>query len=423
MFNQKKRNKYMNYTKEEQILRTLTAQYAECAADPKNLKALNLHRSVNDLKQVRPIVLIDEVPWNEMNHDGSLTLKCENPTLRRYEGILRRKLYQWKYFPADMVLEPYIGVRKKIHSTGIGVEIQEEIRVTEAENHVVSHKYHSQFETEEDLLKLHSPVIEYDESGTEEEFEKIGEVVGDLIPVKKVGEATGYGLGCKSWDIIASCMDLDTLLYNLIDEPEYMHALAEKLADIFIDTIHQYERLNLLDADALYVHSTAATISGLEPVDREHVKAGNVWGRGLAQILSTVSPEMHEEFDITYMKKAMAPFGAVYYGCCEPLDKKIDILRQIPHLRKISISPWADINVAAEAIEKEYVASVKPNPANVAFGLLDEQLIRSELQTIINACDRHGCAYEIVLKDISTVKHHPENLMKWEKIAMELVGG
>ena len=26
------------------------------------------------------------------------------------------------------------------------------------------------------------------------------------------------------------------------------------------------------------------------------------------------------------MKKAMEPFGYVYYGCCEPLDRKIDIL-------------------------------------------------------------------------------------------------
>lgn len=413
----------MKYTKEQQVLRKLTAQYAECAADPKNIQKLALHRGVNDLKQIRPIVFIDEIPWNEMNHDGSLTLECEDPVFRRYEETLRRKLYQWKYFPADMVLEPYIGVQKKIHSTGIGVEIRDEIRVTESDNNIVSHKYISQFETEEDLSKLHNPVITYDESATNAEFQKIGELLGDLLPVKKVGEATGYSLGCKSWDIIASCMDLDTLLCNLIDEPQFMHALAKKLADIFLDTIRQYEELNLLDADTLYLHSTVATISGLGPVDREHVTAKNVWGRGLAQIFSTVSPNMHNEFDITYMKEAMAPFGVVYYGCCEPLDKKIDILRQIPNLRKISISPWANINIAAEAIQKDYVASVKPNPANVACDSLDEHVIRKELGTILHACEKNGCAFELVLKDISTVKHHPENLMKWEKIAMEMVGG
>ena len=125
-------------------------------------------------------------------------------------------------------------------------------------------------------------------------------------------------------------------------------------------------------------------------MDREHVTAKNVWGRGLAQIFSTVSPNMHDEFDITYMKEAMAPFGAVYYGCCEPLDKKIDILRQIPNLRKISISPWADINIAAEAIQKDYVASVKPNPANVACDSLDEQIIRKELEKILHACEKMG---------------------------------
>lgn len=411
----------MNYTKEEQVLRTLASQYAECAADPKNTETMIRHRAVNDLKQIRPIVLMDEIPWNEMNYDGFLTLQCKDPILRKYESRMRQILFKWKNFPADMVVQPYIGVDKKINSTGIGVEVRDEVRVTEADNHIVSHKYESQFETEEDLLKLHNPVITYDAQATQSEFERVAAVIGDLIPVKMVGEDTGYALGCKSWDIIASCMDIDTLLYNLIDEPEYMHTLAERLADIFIDTIRQYEELNLLNADALYVHSSSATASGLEPVDREHVTARNVWGRGLAQILSTVSPEMHEEFDITYMKKAMEPFGLVYYGCCEPLDRKIGILEQIPHLRKISISPWADIHVAAEAIGKKYVVSAKPNPANVVCDQLDEKQIERELLTILTACENNHCACEILLKDISTVKHHPENLIKWEQIAMSLV--
>jgi hypothetical protein len=50
--------------------------------------------------------------------------------------------------------------------------------------------------------------------------------------------------------------------------------------------------------------------------------------------LLSVSPAMREEFDITYMKKAMAPFGLVYYGCCEPLHNMIDIVEQIPNSAK-----------------------------------------------------------------------------------------
>jgi hypothetical protein len=79
---------------------------------------------------------------------------------------------------------------------------------------------------------------------------------------------------------------------------------------------------------------------------------------------------MHEEMDIEYQKRIMEPFGLVYYGCCEPLDRKIDIVKKLPHLRKVSVTPWADINVAAEAIGGDYVVSIKPNPANVGGGSL-----------------------------------------------------
>ena len=53
---------------------------------------------------------------------------------------------------------------------------------------------------------------------------------------------------------------------------------------------------------------------------RDSVKAQNVWGRGLAQILASVSPAMHDEFEIQYAMRAMESFGLVYYGCCEPVS-------------------------------------------------------------------------------------------------------
>ena len=128
---------------------------------------------------------------------------------------------------------------------------------------------------------------------------------------------------------------------------------------------------------------------------------------------------MHDEFDIEYMKKVMEPFGLVYYGCCEALDRKIDILRQIPHLRKISISPWADIDVAADAIAGDYVIASKPNPAFVAVDTLDEAAIRGEIRRIVEACRRSHTNCDIILKDITTVHNRPRNLWRWQEIALE----
>ena len=108
----------------------------------------------------------------------------------------------------------------------------------------------------------------------------------------------------------------------------------------------------------------------------------------------------------------------IYYGCCEPLDKKIDILKKIKNLRKVSITPWANINLACEVMGSEFVVSAKPNPANVGAGF-DESVIRKELTEIVDAVKRNNCSCDIVLKDVSTGK--PEHLVKWAEIAMEVV--
>lgn len=401
------------------ILRELANQYAQIVHGTDQENVWSLHAGINDLHPQRPIVLIDELPWHELNINGVLTLQCQDPDYQIAEDYFRKTIFRHTYFPGDMMVTPYYPVGKIIHNTGIGVEVQEETLATDKNNGVISHKYENQFHTIEDIEKLHNPTITYDHDASMKQFEKISEAIGDILPVKLVGEATGYGLGHKAWDIISTFMSVDNLLYALVDEPEMMHALVDKLTNIFLDTVRQYEELNLLDPTPAYCHCSCAASRDLmkAPVDYTHVKAKNVWGRGLAQILSTVSPSMHDEFEIQYAKRAMEPFGLVYYGCCEPLDKKIDIVRQIPNLRKVSITPWADINIAAEAVGKDYVISAKPNPANLPYAASNPELIRKELRILLDACQKNGTPCELLLKDISTSGYNLENLIIWNQIA------
>lgn len=403
------------------ILRELASKYAEIAWKNTEIKVWDLHADLNDLRPQRPIVLISELPWHELNADGSLTLHCQDPIFREVEDFFRRSLFQYQYFPGDMIIKPYYPVRKIINSTGIGVDIQEETLASDSKNAVVSHKYTNQFQSMDDLEKLHNPVISYDKEQSLYKFAKISEAIADILPVKLVGAETGYGMGHGAWDIIATFMGVDDLLINLVDEPELMHGLVEKLTDIFTNTMQQYENLNLLNADAAYVHcSSSASRDLTKNIDTyEHVKLSHLWGRGYAQILASVSPAMHDEFEIQYARKSLAPFGLVYYGCCEPLDRKIDIIKQIPNLRKISITPWANIDIAADAIGKDYVISAKPNPANLLTAASNPDVVRKELRHILQTCKAHGCPCELLLKDISTVGYNLENLIVWNQIAKE----
>lgn len=52
---------------------------------------------------MRPMVMIDQIPWHEMDVDTQLRLRTEDPWCRGVEQQLRRTLYKWHHMPGDMV--------------------------------------------------------------------------------------------------------------------------------------------------------------------------------------------------------------------------------------------------------------------------------------------------------------------------------
>jgi hypothetical protein len=127
---------------------------------------------------------------------------------------------------------------------------------------------------------------------------------------------------------------------------------------------------------------------------------------------------MHWEFALKHEMRWLERWGLTYYGCCEPLDIKLDILRRIPNLRKVSISPWVNTDRAVNAVRSDYVCSRKPSPAVFATETWNPEQARFELQDFLEKA--RGCRVEIIMKDISTVRYQPRRLWEWEKIAMQL---
>lgn len=261
------------------------------------------------------------------------------------------------------------------------------------------------------------PQVTYEKEKTEAIRDRLAEAIGDLLPVR----ITGHNCYISQWDEIATYRGVTPLLIDLVERPSHSHAIMARVTEMFIERYRQFEDLDLLEPEPYLIHCTPALCDDLKkPAKGEKTLRCHVWGRCMAQIFASVSPAMHDEFEIEYQKRTMEPFSLVYYGCCEPLDQKIDIVRKIPHLRKISVTPWADVKIAAEAIGKNYVLSAKPNPAHVA-GSFDVTVIQKEMKAILDACSKNGCSCEIILKDISTVSRNPENLRKWEQTVMDIV--
>lgn len=225
------------------------------------------------------------------------------------------------------------------------------------------------------------------------------------------------------WDRIAQMRPAESILWDIIDKPEFTKRVVKKFVDLTISTVEQCEMLGILDADMQYVHCTGAYNDELpaEGFDPAKPRAKDCWAFGMAQIFSTVSPTMHDEFEIEMVKPLYERFGLMYYGCCEPLENIIPIIRRINNVRKISVSPWADIEKSAENIGKDYVFSSKPNPAFVSSGVLDVEPVNKQISAVMHACKKHDTPVELILKDISTVSGKLDCLDDWAGMVMNVV--
>ena len=128
---------------------------------------------------------------------------------------------------------------------------------------------------------------------------------------------------------------------------------------------------------------------------------------------------MHEEFSLKYERPLLEPFGLNGYGCCEDLTLKLDHVLTIPNIRRISISPFANVDKCAERLDKKAIFSWKPHPSHIAGGF-DEKRIREYIKHTLDVTK--GCVIEMLLKDTHTCEHHPERFTRWAQIAGELAG-
>jgi hypothetical protein len=277
-----------------------------------------------------------------------------------------------------------------------------------------THLFIDQLPDESALDKLQVPKYTFDSAATSARENLVNDLIGDIIPVKM----SGISIWAAIWDRIVSWRGVTPVLYDLVDRPEFTHKLVGRLVDIEMKMLDRLEEQNLLDAPQKLIHCAGAhsdEVPGPD-FDPNHIKAKNCWVAGAAQIFSEVSPAMHDEFEIEYLIPYYSRFGLVNYGCCEQLHRKISIIRRINNVRAISVSPWADVNMAAEQMGSDFVMARKPNPSYVAMDDLDKDVIAGEIRTTLRACAENKTPCEFILKDITTVLNQPQRLTQWYEV-------
>jgi hypothetical protein len=130
-----------------------------------------------------------------------------------------------------------------------------------------------------------------------------------------------------------------------------------------------------------------------------------------------VGPDQFAEFVFPYQKAIGERFGMVYYGCCEPLNGRWHVIKNLQNLERVSVSPWANEEAMAEACGTRIVYSRKPSPALISTTVFDEAAIRADLRRTLDVA--HGCRLEIIMKDVHTLNNEPDRIARWVRIARE----
>jgi len=407
--------------KEKETLKTLADEYMEIASLPVQNEKIDLWKALNRGSMIRPMVAIDQLPWHELNYDGSLTLTVTDPFWRRMENTMRQTIYKWKNFPADMVIEPVLPVPMAITGDHYDLKIKEDNLATDKTSDVLSHRYHNQLNNEGDLSIINDMNIVHDIAETNRRLDAATEMFDGIIPVRPQGLMFSLG----SWDRISTLMGVEDAYISIMDRPEFIHKIMRRFTDATIKGIHKANELNLYDGNANCCHCSYIYTDEMLPgvCENNGMKTKDSWAFGLAQLFSSVSPAVTEEFELPYVTELALHFGGIYYGCCDRLDDRIDIVKKIPNVRKLSCSPWSDRNVFAERIGPRLVMSAKPSPAFIAGQSADYETVKKDLTLTVEAAKRFNVNLELILKDISTVNYEPKRITNWNEIAMETVGG
>ena len=405
------------------VLRRLAEQQVKIGSDPVQERTAAEWARLSALGPGRPLVWITEIPWHELEArdvEGELAVQCRDPFLRGIEREMRRQQYQWRHLPADMVVEPVLYCPLAVHDDGFGIAPLENILRTDASpESVMSHLYRNQINSPADVEKIKAPAVWHDQAESDRRYELLSGAVGDILPVRRQGVVW---IWFAPWDQLVTWWGVEQVLTDLIDRPELVHAAMDRLVNAHLRRLEQWEQLGVFwrnDAN-LRIGSGGPGYCdeiGPGPDSDGPARAVDNWGAAAAQIFSAVSPEMHEEFALRYERRWLERFALTYYGCCEPLHHKMDILKSVGNLRKVSMSPQADVVVAAEVVGDRYVYSAKPNPAILAPDRWNPDSARSALRELLD--QTRGCRVEIILKDISTVRYDPRRLWEWSEIARQ----
>jgi hypothetical protein len=405
--------------RDRQIVRDLAKRYAEAAARDVQREKRDLWKKHNSLQRTRPLLLANVGMWNHWCKEffGDDAMECEDGFHRDEERRFRLLLFRHETGD-DRIAEPWVGVDPLFVRHPAGTWGLPEGRI-HSEEDGGAYRIDPPLKVLDDIEKIVPPKQEIEEKATARYVDRARDLYGDIVPaVCARGPALGMWRSDISTDMIA-LRGLEQIMIDMIENPEWVHRLAAFMRDAILAVHEEAERAGDFTSASQINQAECYAKETVSPApDGTAHRREELWWYAAAQEFTLVSPRMHEEFVLDYQIEILKKFRLVAYGCCENLTKKIDMLRRIPNLRRIAVTPTANVRECAEQIGADYVLSWRPNPTDMVCAGFDEAKIRRILKNGMEACK--GCHVDLILKDVETLEREPDRMRRWVRIAREV---
>ena len=407
--------------KDRTRLRDLAKKQLELAHTPQMDQLRALWYRHNDCEHVRPMVVIELGTFQ-----GEMIpplLQCEGETARDIEARLLSNTFNHEFFHDDSVVPDDFPI-----ATGGWLKLfnhdDKRVVARDAQGHQsVGHQFiHLIDDLEEDYPKIENSVFGWDEEGARRRLAFYQELLGDILPVHFAGSSL-YSVPTQK---LVHMMGMETMCYALYDYPELFLKLMDRLAEDTIAYFRFLEEKNLLlpTVDFEWLGQGTYCCTRKLPGPAENAKrpfrTTDIWGFMDSQETVSISPEMYEEFIFPCYKKISSQFGALSYGCCEPVHPIWDrCLGTLKNLRRVSISPWCDEDIMGEKLRgTDIVYHRKPSPNFIGVGdALDEDAARAHIRKTIQAA--RGCEIEFTQRDVYTVNSDIAKVRRYVEIIRE----
>ncbi len=401
------------------ILRDLARRKAAAAAHPDNLQRRELWlRHDAGSAGSRPMVLA-EVGGVRAEAFPDSVCQCSDPWARRLEYGLRMELYQFDVLRDDHVIEPFIQTGWTVQSTGYGVQAVPQH--ADNDGRLGARRWEPALaDLDRDLERLRPRQVTVDREATLAGAERLSEIFAGILPVRIRG---GYWWTMGMTIVAIDLIGLEPLMMAMYDNPAGLHRLMAFLRDDHIGYAAQLEAAGVLTLNNENDYIGSGSMGYTRDLPAPGLPSGapartrDLWLLLESQETVGVGPDQFEEFIFPYQMAIAERFGRIYYGCCEPVHTRWHVLRRMPNLARVSVSPWADEEALAREFGSRYVFSRKPNPTLISTSVFDEGAIRQDIRRTLEAT--RGVRVELIMKDVHTLNNEPQRLPRWVAIARE----